>query len=48
MAPLALSMCIDFYLIAQLIVHQFLGALLATALVAIVALWFVLPRARRL
>src|SRR5262245_24375277 len=48
MPPLALSICIDFYLIAQIIVSDVLGALLATGLVALfLTMWFVLPRSRR-
>jgi phosphohistidine phosphatase SixA len=49
MAPLAFSVCIDFYLVAQIIVDNTLGALLAAMLVAIFAvLWVVLPRVRRI
>jgi hypothetical protein len=46
MAPLAFGICLDFYLIARVIIGTQLVALLAVGLFAIfIALWFVLPRA---
>jgi hypothetical protein len=49
MLPLALSLSIDFYLVARVIVGSTLVALPAAALFALfIALWFVLPRARGL
>jgi hypothetical protein len=49
MLPLALALCLDFSLIAGIILGVTWASLLALALFAIfVALWFVLPRARRL
>jgi Family of unknown function (DUF6328) len=48
MAPLALSICIDFYLVGHIITKSTFIALLATGLFAfIVALWFVLPRVQK-
>jgi len=49
MAPLAASICIEFYLIGQLIVGHLLTSLLTAVLCAFfVTLWLVLPRAVRL
>lgn len=49
MAPLALGICLDFYLIARVIIGTRLVALLSVGLFAIfILLWFVLPRARAL
>jgi hypothetical protein len=45
MLPLCLGICIDFYLIAKIILDGALASLLALALFAVfVILWFVLPR----
>jgi hypothetical protein len=45
MAPLALSICIDFYLVGQVIYGGILVPLLATLLFAtFITLWFILPR----
>jgi Family of unknown function (DUF6328) len=48
MFPLILAICLDFYLIARLILNnELLGLLLsAILLVVFVMLWFVLPRVR--
>jgi Family of unknown function (DUF6328) len=49
MAPLAFSVCIDFYLVAQVIVDNVLGAVFAALLVTVFAvLWLVLPHVRRM
>lgn len=49
MLPLAFGICLDFYLIARVIIGRPWVSLLAVALFAIfVGLWFVFPRARRL
>jgi uncharacterized protein DUF6328 len=49
MAPLALSIAIDFYLVSRIITGRRLTCLLATAIFAFFSgLWFVLPRARGL
>jgi hypothetical protein len=50
MPPLALGICLDFYLVARLILGPSpLVAILATVLFAMfLALWFVLPRVRSL
>jgi len=49
MAPLALGITIDFYLISRIIVGGSLVAVFAAGLLFIfVGLWFVLPRAQRL
>jgi amino acid permease len=49
MVPLAISICLDFYLIGWIILQSQLAALLAAFLVCIFALlWFVLPRTRAL
>jgi hypothetical protein len=46
MLPLAVGICLDFYLIAGIIVHDLAGVL-ATALFTVFGfLWFVLPRVR--
>jgi DMSO reductase anchor subunit len=46
MLPLCVSICLDFYLIAKIIVDDILAPLLAAAVFAIfLVLWFVLPRA---
>jgi hypothetical protein len=46
MLPLCLGICIDFYLIARIILGEVLAPLLALALFTVfVVLWFVLPRA---
>jgi hypothetical protein len=45
MPPLAVSLCIEFYLICRVIVGSFAGCLIAAALfAAFLFLWFVLPR----
>jgi len=44
MPPLAVAICLDFYLVARLVLHDALVAWLAAGLFAVfVALWFVLP-----
>jgi hypothetical protein len=44
MPPLALAICLDFYLVARLVLDNALVAWLAAVLLAVfVALWFVLP-----
>jgi hypothetical protein len=44
MPPLALAICLDFYLVARLVLHDGLVAWLGVVLFAVfVALWFVLP-----
>ena len=49
MLPLAVALCLDFYLIARVIIGSPWVVLLAAALFLIFFLmWFVLPRARRL
>lgn len=49
MLPLAVSICLDFYLIARIILESPLAAAVTGALVGIlVLLWLVLPRARTL
>jgi len=49
MLPLAVAISLDFYIIARLIVHQTLSAVLCAVLFGIfVLLWFVFPRSRRL
>ncbi|HEV8150011.1 MAG TPA: DUF6328 family protein [Gemmatimonadales bacterium] len=46
MPPLAAGLCLDFYLIARVILHRPLASLLAVALAAVfLVFWFVLPRA---
>ena len=48
MAPLALAICLDFYVVAWLIVEHRLAAVLAASLLAVFfCLWFLLPRIRR-
>jgi ABC-type uncharacterized transport system permease subunit len=49
MPLLAIGICVDFYLIAKVILGGASSGLLATALFAVfVILWFILPRARTL
>ena len=49
MLPLALGVCLEFFLIADVLLGRGISALLAGALFAVfIFLWFVLPRARRL
>ncbi len=49
MLPLAVSICVDFYLIGRVILESHLAALIAAGLAALFAmLWIVLPRARAL
>jgi len=44
MPPLAVAICLDFYLVARLVLHDALVAWLAAGLFAVfVALWFALP-----
>ena len=48
MWPLAIGICIDFYLVSRVILNSSVARWLATGLlVAFVGLWFVLPRIRR-
>jgi bacteriorhodopsin len=45
MLPLCVGICVDFYLVAKIILDDILAALLALLLFAVfVLLWFVLPR----
>lgn len=47
MPPLAIGVCIEFYLIGRIILHSSLAALPAAILLCVfVLLWFALPRAR--
>ena len=47
MLPLAVSLCVDFYLVGRVILDSVWVALLALALFAVfLTLWFVLPRVR--
>jgi hypothetical protein len=49
MIPLALALCIDFYLVARVILNNFVVPILAVTLFIIfITLWFVLPRWRAL
>jgi hypothetical protein len=49
MPPLAVSLCLEFYLISRLIVGSAPAAILSVALFAVfLLLWFVLPRMRTL
>jgi hypothetical protein len=49
MAPLAVSISLDFYLVARIITRERLVSLLGAAMFALfLLLWFVLPRARGL
>ena len=49
MLPLAVSICLDFYLIARIILESRLAGVFTAALVGIFAvLWLLLPRARAL
>ena len=44
MPPLAIAICLDFYLVARLVLHSSWVAWISAALFAVfVALWFVLP-----
>jgi hypothetical protein len=48
MWPLAIGICIDFYLVSRVILNPSVARWLAAGLlVAFIGLWFVLPRARR-
>ena len=47
MLPLAISICVDFYLISRMILGSIYAPLLAAGLfVVFLSLWFVLPRMR--
>jgi hypothetical protein len=48
MLPLSLAICLDFYLIAGVIIHTWAGALTLALFTVFVILWIVLPRARTL
>lgn len=49
MLPLALGICLDFYLIAGILFSGWISALLTAGLLGVfVALWFLLPRATAL
>jgi hypothetical protein len=49
MVPLALSICIDFYIVAHVIYDGLLVSFLAAGLFALIfTLWFLLPRVHRL
>ena len=49
MFPLAIGICLEFYLIAQAILHSTLSAVAAAALFAVfVIFWIVLPRSKAL
>ncbi len=49
MAPLALAICLDFYLVAWLIIGHTTAAVLTSALfVGFVCLWFLFPRLMRM
>ena len=49
MFPLAVGVCLEFYLIAQAILHSTLSAVLASVLFAMfVVFWIVLPRSKAL
>src|SRR5205085_10205640 len=49
MLPLAVSICVEFYLVGRVIVPRPAAAVLAAALMTVfVLLWVVLPRAQRL
>jgi hypothetical protein len=49
MGPLAVAMCLDFYLVGFVILRSHWAALFAAALqLVFVGLWWVLPRSRRL
>jgi len=49
MAALAISISLDFYLVARVITRERLVSLLGAAMFALfVVLWFLLPRARAL
>ena len=47
MAPLALGVCIDFYLISSVIVDGSVSAVFAALLFAVfIGLWFIFPKLR--
>ena len=49
MFPLAIGICLEFYLIAQVILHSSLSAVFASALLGVFAVfWIILPRSRTL
>ena len=49
MVPLALALCLEFYLVSQIIADGWLSRVAAAAVFAFVVLvWFVLPRSRSL
>ena len=49
MFPLAIGICLEFYLIAQAILHSTLSAVLAAALFGVFAVfWIILPRSKAL
>jgi hypothetical protein len=48
MAPLALAICVDFYLVAWIVLHNAVAACLAAVFLALfVFLWFLFPRMPR-
>ena len=49
MGPLAIAICLDFYLVGFVILrHQWVALLAAALLLVFAALWWALPRSRRL
>lgn len=46
MAPLALGICLDFYLIARVIVGSYAAALAGVLFALFLVVWFALPRVR--
>jgi hypothetical protein len=49
MMPLAIALCLEFYLVSQIIADGWLSRIAATAVFAfVVVAWFVLPRSRSL
>lgn len=46
MLPLALGICLDFYLIAGIVIGEGAGLLASVLFAIFMVLWFVLPRAR--
>lgn len=49
MVPLAMGVCLDFYLIAGVIYRDSIGAALAAGILAVfIVLWFLLPRGKGL
>jgi hypothetical protein len=49
MGPLAVAICLDFYLVGFVILrHQWVALLAAALLLVFAALWWALPRSRRL